>query len=30
VHGRWAAVLFLVLTPSYTLWALKFNANTVL
>jgi 4-amino-4-deoxy-L-arabinose transferase-like glycosyltransferase len=30
VHGRWAAVLFLVLTPSYTLWALKFNANSVL
>jgi 4-amino-4-deoxy-L-arabinose transferase-like glycosyltransferase len=30
VTGRWASVLFLVLTPSYTFWALKFNANAVL
>jgi 4-amino-4-deoxy-L-arabinose transferase-like glycosyltransferase len=30
VRGRWASVLFLVLTPSYTFWALKFNANAVL
>ncbi|HEY1243940.1 MAG TPA: glycosyltransferase family 39 protein [Hyphomicrobiaceae bacterium] len=30
VHGRWVSVLFLVLTPSYTFWALKFNANAVL
>jgi 4-amino-4-deoxy-L-arabinose transferase-like glycosyltransferase len=30
VHGRWASVLFLILTPSYTIWALKFNANAVL
>jgi len=30
VHGRWASVLFLALTPSYTYWALKFNANAVL
>jgi 4-amino-4-deoxy-L-arabinose transferase-like glycosyltransferase len=30
VHGRWASVLFLALTPSYTVWALKFNANAVL
>jgi 4-amino-4-deoxy-L-arabinose transferase-like glycosyltransferase len=28
--GRLAAVLFLLLTPSYTLWALKFNANSAL
>jgi 4-amino-4-deoxy-L-arabinose transferase-like glycosyltransferase len=28
--GRWAAVLLLVLTPSFTLWALKFNANAPL
>jgi len=30
VLGRWAAVLFLLLTPSWTLWALKFNANSIL
>jgi len=30
VPGRWFAVLTLVLTPSYTLWALKFNANAPL
>jgi 4-amino-4-deoxy-L-arabinose transferase-like glycosyltransferase len=29
-RGRWAAVLLLVLTPSFTLWALKFNANAPL
>jgi 4-amino-4-deoxy-L-arabinose transferase-like glycosyltransferase len=29
-RGRWAAVLFLVLTPSYTWWALKFNAIAIL
>jgi 4-amino-4-deoxy-L-arabinose transferase-like glycosyltransferase len=29
-NGRSAVVIFLVLTPSYTLWALKFNANSVL
>ena len=28
--GRWHSVLFLVLTPSFTLWALKFNANAPL
>ena len=28
--GQWAVVLLLVLTPSYTLWALKFNANAPL
>ena len=30
VPGRWFAVLALVLTPSHTLWALKFNANAPL
>src|SRR5215475_11025466 len=30
VHGRWAALLFLLLTPSWTVWALKFNANSIL
>jgi 4-amino-4-deoxy-L-arabinose transferase-like glycosyltransferase len=30
VRGRWAAVIFLILTPSYTAWALRFNANSVL
>ena len=28
--GRWAVVLMAVLTPSFTLWALKFNANAPL
>ena len=28
--GRWAVVLILVLTPSFTLWALKFNVNAPL
>lgn len=30
LNGRLIAVLFLVLTPSFTLWAFKFNANSVL
>jgi 4-amino-4-deoxy-L-arabinose transferase-like glycosyltransferase len=30
VRGRAVAVLFLALTPSYTVWALKFNANSIL
>ena len=29
-RGRWAVVLLLVLTPSFTIWALKFNANAPL
>src|SRR5581483_3345102 len=29
-RGRWAAVLFLVLTPSFSVWALRFNANAPL
>jgi 4-amino-4-deoxy-L-arabinose transferase-like glycosyltransferase len=29
-RGRWAAVLFMVLMPSFTLWALKYNANAIL
>jgi hypothetical protein len=28
--GRLASVLFLTLTPAYTLWALKLNANAIL
>jgi 4-amino-4-deoxy-L-arabinose transferase-like glycosyltransferase len=28
--GRWAVVLMAVLTPSFTIWALKFNANAPL
>jgi 4-amino-4-deoxy-L-arabinose transferase-like glycosyltransferase len=29
-RGRWAAMLLLALTPSFNLWALKFNANAPL
>ena len=29
-YGRWAALLLLVLTPNFSLWALKFNANSAL
>ena len=29
-YGRWAAILLLVLTPNFSLWALKFNANSAL
>jgi 4-amino-4-deoxy-L-arabinose transferase-like glycosyltransferase len=28
--GRWAAILFLILTPSFSLWSLKFNVNAPL
>jgi Dolichyl-phosphate-mannose-protein mannosyltransferase len=29
-RARWVATLFLVLTPSFSVWALKFNANAPL